>query len=308
MTLTGTTAGSTLSNSSGSYTFAGLTAGGNYTVTPSKAGLTPGAAGINTIDVVATQRHFLTVGTPLSACRLTAANVNGDGSINTTDIVAIQRFALGFSTGIANVGKYQFTPVNRSYTGIATNQTNQNYDVLILGDVASSFVHRPGAPGGDAPETKSNDDEVAVRVEAVALPNGATDSAVTDFVAPVTTTYINESDNLVGFQGDFTFDERLITFLDPAVQNAGLTASEWDVSANVLPGTGPIRTLRVSAYSLDFRPLSGAGTLFQLRIRKEGVGERVTQLLWALPPDDFIFIDADLNPHKPDYTGPGSVR
>jgi hypothetical protein len=32
-----------------------------------------------------------------------------------------------------------------------------------------------------------------------------------------------------------------------------------------------------------------------------------TQLLWAAPPDDFIFIDADLNTQKPGNAMPGSV-
>jgi hypothetical protein len=34
---------------------------------------------------------------------------------------------------------------------------------------------------------------------------------------------------------------------------------------------------------------------------------QITQLFWAAPPDHFIFIDADLNTHKPGYTAPGSV-
>jgi hypothetical protein len=32
-----------------------------------------------------------------------------------------------------------------------------------------------------------------------------------------------------------------------------------------------------------------------------------TQLIWAAPPDDFIFIDADLNTQKPGNAAPGSV-
>src|SRR5205823_4487649 len=93
-----------------------------------------------TVDVVATQRHFLNLGTPLSGCRLTAADVNGDTSVDTVDVIAIQRFFLGLSTGIANVGKYQFTPANRTYTGIMSDQSAQNYDTLVFGDTAASFV------------------------------------------------------------------------------------------------------------------------------------------------------------------------
>jgi hypothetical protein len=34
---------------------------------------------------------------------------------------------------------------------------------------------------------------------------------------------------------------------------------------------------------------------------------RGTQLIWAAPPDQFIFIDADLNTQKPGNTAPGSI-
>ena len=141
LTLTGSASGSTSSNGSGNYSFTSLPSGGNFTVTPTKAALLPGATGINTVDVVAIQRHFLHVGTPLSGCRLTAADVNGISGVNTVDVVATQRFFLGLSSGIANVGKYQFNPVNRTYSGIVTDQTAQDYNGVIFGDVASVFVH-----------------------------------------------------------------------------------------------------------------------------------------------------------------------
>jgi hypothetical protein len=138
LALTGTMSGSTLSDSSGNYQFVSLTSGGTYTVTPSKPALAPGSAGIDTVDVAATQHQFFRPS--LSGCRLTAADVNGDGVINTVDVIAIQRFFLGLSTGIANVGKYQFIPANRTYPGVVSDQTSQNYDTLIFGDVASHFA------------------------------------------------------------------------------------------------------------------------------------------------------------------------
>ena len=140
MTATGTAFGSTLSDGSGNYTLS-LPSGGTYTVTPTKRALAPGSTGIDTVDVIAIQRHFLNLGTPLSGCRLTGADVNNDSSINTVDVVAVQRFFLSLSTGIANVGKYQFSPVNRTYAGLVSDQTGQNYETFIFGDVASDFVH-----------------------------------------------------------------------------------------------------------------------------------------------------------------------
>ena len=140
LTLTGTASGSTMTDSFGYYLFSSL-AGGTYTVMPSKPDRPPGSPGIDTVDLVAVQRHFLNVGTPLSGCRLTGADVNGDSAVNTVDVVAIQRFFLGSSTGIANVGKYQFAPVSRSYSPLATDQTGHNYSTLIFGDVAPGYVH-----------------------------------------------------------------------------------------------------------------------------------------------------------------------
>lgn len=140
MTLTGSSSGSTTTNASGNYTFS-VTTGGTYTITPSKAALPPGSASIDTVDVVAVQRHFLNLGTALTGCRLTAADVNGVNGVDTVDVIAVQRFFLGLTTGVANCGQYKFNPVNRNYSGIGSNQTGQNYDALNFGDVASPFVH-----------------------------------------------------------------------------------------------------------------------------------------------------------------------
>jgi hypothetical protein len=40
----------------------------------------------------------------------------------------------------SNVGQYKFTPASRTYTGVITDQTTQNYDTLVFGDVATHFV------------------------------------------------------------------------------------------------------------------------------------------------------------------------
>ena len=137
---TGSTSGSTLSDASGNYQLSFLVIGGSYTVTPTETDLMPASADINTIDVIAVQRHFLVIGNPLSGCRLNAADVNGDTRVNTIDAVAIQRFFLSVTGGHANVGKYKFTPASRTYSELGNDQTDQNYNTIVFGDVASPFV------------------------------------------------------------------------------------------------------------------------------------------------------------------------
>ena len=68
--------------------------------------------------------------------------MNADNFVNTVDVIAIQRFFLGLSTGISNVGKYQFTPESRTYPETVIDQTGQDYDTLIFGDVAAPFAER----------------------------------------------------------------------------------------------------------------------------------------------------------------------
>ena len=72
LNLTGDLTTSTLSDGPGNYQFSSLDPGGSYTVTPGKTALSPGSAGISTVDVVAIQRHFLNIALlpPGASCRL----------------------------------------------------------------------------------------------------------------------------------------------------------------------------------------------------------------------------------------------
>jgi len=137
LTLNGSMSGSTSSDSSGNYQFSSLLGGGSYTVTPTKSAVVPGNSRINTVDMIAIQRHYLQL-TVFTGCRLAAADCNGDGVVNTVDAIAIQQFF--FAHPSVNIGKYRFNPASRSYSGITSDQTAQNYDTFIIGDVASPFV------------------------------------------------------------------------------------------------------------------------------------------------------------------------
>ena len=267
--------------------------------------LAAGSTGINTVDVLGVQRHFLGITVIPAGCRLSAADVNGDAAVSTIDVVAVQRFFLGFTTGIANVGKFSFSPANRSYPAISGNQTGQNYDSLVFGDVASGYVYRPSVPSQET--SRGEAVELPPTVSKVSLPDLTATQAKGNVHASVKTSAVDSANKLVGFQGDFTFDERVVTFASEPVEKAGLTSGNWNVAGNVLPGTGPIRTLRLSAYSTELRPLSGEGTLFELKVDKVSKGQG-TPLIWAASPNGFIFIDADLRTQPPADASAGNVK
>ena len=79
------------------------------------------------------------------------------------------------------------------------------------------------------------------------------------------------------------------------------------VTGNVLPGKGPIRTLRVSAYSNEMTPLSGTGTLFELRVAGYKAAGRATQLVWSDGLQQFMFIDSNLKMRAPAFRASGSI-
>jgi len=76
----------------------------------------------------------------------------------------------------------------------------------------------------------------------VSLPIATLDTSVPInmiIAEPVFTLNIDSSLNYIAFQGDFTFDETVITFSNPPVQEGELTSDNWNVAGNVLPGPGP---------------------------------------------------------------------
>jgi hypothetical protein len=135
----------------------------------------------------------------------------------------------------------------------------------------------------------------------VALPERVIEGAAETFAVPVTTTRLDAEEKLVAFQGDFTFDSSVVNFETPAVARAGLTAvGNWSLMANVL-GKGKIKTLRVSCLGLDGQAvLAGEGVLFELRMRRvSGKSGASTSLNWSAAPDNFIFIDENLQSRPP---------
>ena len=130
--------GSTTTDENGDY-FSSTFGCATNTFTPNKSARLPSSTGIDTVDTVAVQRHFL--GTLLlTGCRLTAADCASPTGVTTADAIAIQRFFLGLTTGTGNVGHYSFTPASRSYSLLFSDQTGQNYDTIVFGDVVAPFA------------------------------------------------------------------------------------------------------------------------------------------------------------------------
>ena len=155
ISLTGTTTATTQS-SLGNYGFNGLPTG-SYAIKPAKNKDITKANGINTIDVLLTNRHILNTFKLNSPYKLIAADVNGDKRINTVDLLRIKRLILGIDTtftkasGATNVNRlwefvdssYTFPDTTNpfpfkdsiSFTNLTSNKINQTFIGVKLGDV-----------------------------------------------------------------------------------------------------------------------------------------------------------------------------
>ena len=133
--LSGSTTSSTTADASGAYSFTGLAAGGNYTVTPSKTNytFTPGSRTFNSLAANQTSNFtaVLNTYTISGTAGVAAATVALSGSA-TSSTTADASGAFSF-TGLAAGGNYtvtptkanySFTPGFRTFSSLAANQTS----------------------------------------------------------------------------------------------------------------------------------------------------------------------------------------
>jgi hypothetical protein len=131
----GTSILSAMSNASGVYQLSNLASGGNYTVTPSKTG---DVKGIDSTDATRIQQHLVGM-TTLTANQLIAADTDGSGTVNSLDATRIQQRAVGMQTQNV-IGQWRFVPASRQYNALGSNQTGQNYQAILVGEVSGNWA------------------------------------------------------------------------------------------------------------------------------------------------------------------------
>jgi len=280
-----------VTNASGFYT-QDVTESGIWTITPSKGNLATGT-GINIADVNRTNQIFLNVGTPPTACQTKAADVNESATVNVADVNAVNRFFLAFATLTANTGQARFTPTSNS-VNVLGNVT-QDFQAVVLGDSNGSLASGPTQQGSTSKVLSTSTSQTGAPAVAstASLPTTSVGTNVTAFSLLVSVTDTT-GNNYVGASGDFTFNETIATVVSASA--AGITATGWNVSGNIQPGPGPIRTFRFSVFSQNGSDvLAGGGTLLRLNLTKTAGGTpgSSTPLNWAVGANGFKFLDGN---------------
>lgn len=121
---------------SGYYNFNNLPALKNYTIKASKlADSDIGAYTITTYDAALTAQAAVGI-IKLSDYESIAADVSKDGEIYTYDAALIARYSVGLpNTSASHAGEWGFVPDSLYYESLNSDQTDQNFTGIILGNV-----------------------------------------------------------------------------------------------------------------------------------------------------------------------------
>ena len=130
----------TLTDTDGSYGFYNLQGSINYSVTPAKnTGTDQSSLTITSQDAYQTSQ--LTFGIIIPDQHQTiAADVDGDGQILMWDASLILRHSVGQQlSDSVTIGDWWFDPLKRNYPLLNSNQTNQDYTAVVIGDANGSW-------------------------------------------------------------------------------------------------------------------------------------------------------------------------
>jgi hypothetical protein len=243
LTAIGALSKTTATTGAGTYALTGLAKDSDYTVVPMKSG---DVNGISTTDATRILQELTTPGT-INSCQAQAGDATNNGGLSTTDATRLLQFLSNTPVAGNTTGTWRFIPPSRSYTPLTTDQANQNYEALLIGDVTGNWappalrnLQRASAPTGGIPVTIP--DAAAAPGAMITIP----------IIVPNLT-----GQGVEGFQFTLTFNPAILDFLNS--DTAGTISAGSLVSENESPpGTVNLAAARGTAYT-------GAGTLINLK-------------------------------------------
>jgi uncharacterized protein (TIGR03437 family) len=267
LNITGSSTASATTNSSGNYTLPNLNSG-NYTLTPSKTG---DINGIASFDAALVAQHVVGI-TTLTACQQAAGDSSNNGELSSFDAAFIAQYVVGINNAANLAGTWKFVPPTRSYTNLSSNQANQNFDAVLVGDVSGNWT-----PTALLPETIAftplNAPTQAVQVS---LPD-LTSAPGASLILPITVGDLTGR-GVIAFDLDLSYDDSVLQAQPDSTDAVGTLSGGFTITANATAGR-----LRVSGFGTA--PLAGSGVLLKLRFNVTGNAGANTALTWQ----KFIF-------------------
>ncbi|MCI0525756.1 MAG: cohesin domain-containing protein, partial [Acidobacteria bacterium] len=256
---------SATTDGSGRYQLPNLGAG-PYTVTPAKTG---DANGITSFDAAQIAQHVVQIIT-LNPCQQAAADTSGNGEITSFDAAFIAQYVVGITNPDNKTGTWKFLPPTRSYASVNGNQTGQNFDAVLMGELTGNWT-----PGGGntllASQSLTNKPALSPTQVAISLPQvpAATGSSIT---IPITVGDLTGR-NFISFDFDLTYDAAVLQAQPQPTDATDTLSRNLTITANATPGR-----LRVSGFGAQ--AMAGAGTLIKLKFTVAGAAGTGTALAW----------------------------
>ncbi|MBS1791708.1 MAG: VCBS repeat-containing protein [Acidobacteria bacterium] len=260
----GTPSAQSMTNSAGAYQLTGL-GGGPYTVTPAKTG---DANGISSFDAAQIAQHVVGIIT-LNSCQQTAGDSSGDGGLSSFDAALIAQYVVGIPNPSSQVGTWKFVPPSRSYTTLSGDQSNQNFDAVLVGDVSGNWVAGAALAAMESPQNEG----LAQQAIQVSLPELVA-GAGTSLILPVTVGDLTGR-GVLSYDFDLVYDANLLQAQTQPVDATDTLSGNFTVTPNATPGR-----LRVSGFGA--MPLTGSGVLLKLRFNVVGSVGNNTTLNWQM--------------------------
>ena len=269
LTATGLTPPTPVStDANGLYSMSGFSTGA-YTITPSKTGQVNGIANA---DATAVAQHIVGFIT-LNPTQLLAADVTQNGTITSLDATYIAQYVALIPNPSAT-GTWRFVPSNRSYPNVQSNQTNQDYGAVLLGEVTGNWNNLVLRPGQTSEETAKPvpTEQLGAAVSVNAPANQfVTQSSAFDVNLVVSDT---TGEGIFGYEFNLLYEPSVILPQVIPCDGAGTVSAGRSIVCNpVSPGF-----LRVVVFSTSGTPLSGTGTLLKLKFNAIGVAGNTSPL------------------------------
>ena len=240
MTRSGASTAVATTNSSGSYSFT-IQATGAHTVTPS---LTGRVNGISAFDAAFIAQCVAGVRTSTD-CPLLAADASGNNLLSAFDAAQVAQYAAGLAGPTSRVGKWLFSPANRTYATLTSDLLSENYTAYLVGEVSGNWQ----PPAATAAQQMTGEQRAAPLTVAT-----ATDGTVT-------LGHTGAEADLLAYQLTLHYDPSAgrLTEIIPAAAVSADTG--WDLVVNEsTPGV-------VELVGYGITPVNGMGALVTLRFQ-----------------------------------------
>ena len=243
------------SDQNGYYNFLNLVTNKNYTINASKTADTDiGDYAITTYDAALTAQAAVGIRT-LTDHEYIAADVSRDGIILTYDAALIAQYSVGLPRASgSHVAEWEFLPESYFFESLNSDQTNQNFTGIILGNVHGGWSQS----GGLQKQTIAFKDYM--KLQDISAKHGE------EIEIPLE---IKSKKEIISAYIDFYYDANILKFKHVYKKKA---ASDMEIVYNNEPGR-----IRIGAYSI--KPIVGSASLFNLAFYVTGETNSISELL-----------------------------